>query len=195
MVSRETEALFSLGIQYYVAARFSAFAWFSPVCGNLFHHAIEMFLKGYLGSKKSLADLKNLGHRLGALWILLKQEAGDPGLDRFDQTISELDSFESIRYPDRILSYGMQSFICMGDRQVANVTPQQQVVASGQSWSYQPPSTEARPEPVYQVVVKEIDALIRELFAKSSVNPKFFTDSLPPAAKEYLAKENESLIG
>src|SRR4051794_29649109 len=104
MVSRETEAFFSLGVQYYVAARFSAFARFSPVCGNLFHHAIEMFLKGYLASKRSLADLKNLGHRLGSLWGHFKQDTGDCALARFDQTVTDLDAVESIRYPGRVLA-------------------------------------------------------------------------------------------
>src|SRR5437870_1212577 len=116
MGSREKGAFFSLGIQYYVTARFSAFAWFSPVCGNLFHHAIEMFVKGYLCERKSLEELKKVGHRLCSLWACFKQEVADPALDRFDQTVTDLDEFESIRYPDRILSHGMRSFISIKHR-------------------------------------------------------------------------------
>ena len=39
---------FSLGLQYYVAARYSYFANLSPTVANQSHHAIEMFLKGFL---------------------------------------------------------------------------------------------------------------------------------------------------
>jgi hypothetical protein len=191
MVSRETQAFFSLGMQYYVAARFSAFARFSPVCGNLFHHAIEMFLKGQLASKKSLADLKDLGHRLGSLWGHFKQDVGDSALTRFDQTVTDLDAFESIRYPNQVLAYGMQSFISISHRHTTGATWQPQIVASGQQWSYQPPATQPRPEPIFQIVVKEIDELAWVVFEKSSVNPKFFTNSLPAEAKEYLSKEND----
>jgi hypothetical protein len=34
-----------LGVQYYIAARSAAWAGLLPVCGNLYHHSIEMFLK------------------------------------------------------------------------------------------------------------------------------------------------------
>jgi hypothetical protein len=173
MTSREKWAFFSLGVQYYVVARYSAFAWFHPVSGNLFHHAIEMFLKGYLCSGKSLDELKKLGHRLCSLWVCFKQEVAEPGLDRFDQTVTDLDKFESIRYPDRIVSLGMRSFISITHRH-ADLDESQ-----------------ARPEPKYQVVVKEIDELVSVIFEKASVNPRFYTDSLPAAAQEYLAKDNE----
>jgi hypothetical protein len=45
MISDEKSLFFHIGFQYYVTARFTAFAFFSPVCGNLFHHAVEMLLK------------------------------------------------------------------------------------------------------------------------------------------------------
>jgi hypothetical protein len=48
------DAFFKTGSQYYIAGRFAAFAWFHPVAGNLFHHAIEMYLKGALSKTKSL---------------------------------------------------------------------------------------------------------------------------------------------
>jgi hypothetical protein len=38
--------------QYYVAARFLVHAQCIPVCGNLFHHAVEMLLKGGLAKKE-----------------------------------------------------------------------------------------------------------------------------------------------
>jgi len=55
-----------LGVQYYVAARSAALvgATLMPVCGNLYHHALEMFLKAGLSRKYSLAELKRFGHKL-----------------------------------------------------------------------------------------------------------------------------------
>ena len=93
-------------------------------------------------------------------------------MDRFDQTVADLDKFESIRYPDQILSLGMQSFISIKHRH-ADLD-----------------GSQARQEPKYQVVVKEIDELVSVIFVKASVNPRFFMDSLRDAAKEYLAKDN-----
>jgi len=63
MTSRATEQFFSLGLQYFVAGKFSAFGRLMPVVGNQFHHAVEMMLKGYLAKTMDLADLKKLGHR------------------------------------------------------------------------------------------------------------------------------------
>jgi hypothetical protein len=44
---KNDEELMKLGVQYYVAARSAALvgATLMPVCGNLYHHALEMFLK------------------------------------------------------------------------------------------------------------------------------------------------------
>lgn len=60
----QKESFFNIGTQYYIAARFSALSRLLPVSGNLFHHAIEMYFKGYLVTKFALTDLKSLGHRL-----------------------------------------------------------------------------------------------------------------------------------
>jgi hypothetical protein len=38
------------------------------VTGNVFHHAVEMFLKGALAKTKPLSDLKKLGHNLPNIW-------------------------------------------------------------------------------------------------------------------------------
>ena len=39
----------------------------APVCGNLFHHAVEMFLKGGLGLKRPLSELQDMGTNPAAL--------------------------------------------------------------------------------------------------------------------------------
>ncbi len=178
MSMSEKESFFSIGIQYYVTARFSASAELMPVCGNLFHHAVEMCLKGHLSSKLTLTELKNLGHCLKKIWNCFKLEASDTALDRFDRVISELDKFESIRYPDQILSHGMQVLV---------------------SWK-EPCSTlngstpKRPPEPAYEIFVEQVDSLVEAIFRSSSVNPSFFTDSLNSDAKTYLNKENEALL-
>jgi hypothetical protein len=47
------------GSQYYTTARFAMHAQCMPVCGNLFHHAVEMLLKGGLAQKGENARLFN----------------------------------------------------------------------------------------------------------------------------------------
>jgi hypothetical protein len=43
MVSgREDEEFMKLGVQYYVAARSAVMAQLLPVCGNLYHHSLEI---------------------------------------------------------------------------------------------------------------------------------------------------------
>lgn len=175
MSTREKELFFSTGTQYYVTGRFSFFAGFTPICGNLFHHAIEMYLKGYLSSKLGLPALKKLGHRLQEVWNCFKLDMSDAELDRFDQVISELDKFESIRYPDLILSHGM----------IARISLKKQ-------YSTPNSGTPERPEPAYEIVVEEIDSLVKVIFQKSSVNPLYFTNSFNSEATTYLNKENDT---
>jgi hypothetical protein len=65
MPTRVDEEFMKLGVQYYVAARSAAWAGLLPVCGNLYHHTLEMFLKAGLSRKYSLRELqKKFGHRL-----------------------------------------------------------------------------------------------------------------------------------
>ena len=71
-VDAAEEEFMKLGVQYYAAARSCAWGglW---VCGNLYHHSLEMFLKAGLSRRYSLEDLKNkFGHRLVAIWTAFK---------------------------------------------------------------------------------------------------------------------------
>ena len=173
MAQREREQFYGLAIQYYVIARFGAFAGFLPVSGNLFHHALEMFLKGHLSSKLDLTELKGLGHRLQDIWQRFKADVSDATLDRYDAVIAELDRFEFIRYPDDILKRGMSASIAINRSTISTGT-----------------LTPGRPEPTYDIVVEDVDRLVKAIFEKSSVNPKFFTNGLNPDATIYLMKEN-----
>jgi hypothetical protein len=97
-----------LGVDYYVAGRSAVLAQRMPLCGNLFHHSIEMFLKARLSHSYSLEELQGrFGHRLQRLWEAFKAEFPGSDLDRFDEIIAGLDRFERIRYPNAVLAEGM----------------------------------------------------------------------------------------
>jgi hypothetical protein len=92
--------LMRLGFQYYVAARAATWAGLLPVCGNLYHHSIEMFLKSGLARTYSLAELKKkFQHNLPRLWDAFKQQFPASCLGQFDELIEKIERFEEIRLP------------------------------------------------------------------------------------------------
>lgn len=93
----------SIAIQYYIAGRSATFAGSIPVAGNLFHHAVEMLLKGFLLDHHSASVLRNdFKHDLRKLWREFKRVSDDSAaLAGFDATVSTLDSVEEVRYPGR----------------------------------------------------------------------------------------------
>src|SRR6266700_7552145 len=103
------EEFMKLGVQYYAVARQSAWSglW---VCGTLYHHAIEMFLKAGLSRQHSLQELGSykFRHKLIVIWNAFKAEFPPVTLLEFDQTISDIAEFEDIRYPDKMLKHGAQ---------------------------------------------------------------------------------------
>lgn len=176
-ISNKTEKYFSTGNQYYLVSRFGAFAGLIPVTGNLYHHAIEFFLKGYLCRVLSDKDLKdNYGHKLVNLWNHFKAEVNDPTLDQFDQCIAELDKFDFIRYPDEVLKHGMQASIRFTkDNPNANRTS---------PWPHLP---------AYELSVDELDELVLAVYAAASMNPEFISAQfIHHEEKEYLHKKNKS---
>src|SRR5271166_3217045 len=48
------DAFLHVGMQYYITARSAALANLLNVCGNLYHHAIEMLLKAVLSRRYSV---------------------------------------------------------------------------------------------------------------------------------------------
>jgi hypothetical protein len=164
---------FSAGTQYYIAGRYAVLARLSPVAGNLLHHAIEMYLKGYLSKAMTLGQLEGLSHNLPKIWSEFKVQAADPGLYDFNALIASLDNFEELRYPDSILAKGMG--VIVG------------VIRS--------PGAEAKvaadpPVPTYEVYLQEIDALVDRIFRVASVNPAFLLSGLSAGAREYLKDGN-----
>jgi hypothetical protein len=158
-VGREDQEFMRLGVQYYVAARSAAWAELLPVCGNLYHHALEMLLKAGLSRKHSSRILqKKFSHKLLTIWNAFKAEFPSPDLPQFDQTIADIDEFEEIRYPDKIVKHGAQMLI---------------------DWASDHAQTSlASSPPVYQLKVNDLDRLVVGIFHASSRNPLFFTSGL-----------------
>jgi hypothetical protein len=131
---------------------------------------LEMFLKAGLSRKYSLRELrKQFGHELIAIWNAFKADFPSPALLEFDATIADIAGFEDIRYPDRVLKYGVQ--IRIDYRSV----PQQSAPSS---------------PPEYKLDFYEIDRLVGAIFGVSSLNPLFFTMGLKPDVQAMLARDN-----
>lgn len=165
----------NLATQYYVAARLAARAGLIPVHGNLFHNAVEMYLKAALVGTLPVAQMKQkqYSHDLTALWDRFKTKEADPALTHFDPTIQELHLFESIRYPDKIVGEGMIATVVW---QAHHAT-----TASGS----------AKMPPKYEFIIEDIDNLVIEVLQRASVNPKFLVTRVTNAdAREALAYQN-----
>jgi hypothetical protein len=165
----QTDHLFiSAGMHYYVAGRYAVFAGFNPTAANLLHHAVEMTLKGALAKKgMDLKALERLKHDLPKIWQGFTAQYGIDG-SAFDSVIAELQKFETIRYPDKIVNEGLHSEIARGKPS--------------------PPSGQAR----YTLWLAQIDELMDKIFTAGSINHKAFAAYVNmPMAKEYLIKENE----
>lgn len=185
MSNEAQENFFDLGFQYYVAGRYAFAAKLSPVCGNLFHHAIEMFIKGCHfpdGMEKTEVEskLKELGsrkfsHKLIPLWNSFKILTNGPisSLAAFDQAIEELQKFHEIRYPDKFLKKGI--VITIGMRKFPN------------------PGFRARGADVYSLWVEDLDRLVKFIFKAASINPKYFTKPGNEHFLKYLKDNNAEM--
>jgi hypothetical protein len=161
-----------LGFEYYLSGRFAFLASKLPmtVTGNLFHHAVEMFLKGYLSTKFDEKERKNFHHHLRRIWLKFKEEAGDPQLHRFDGVIAELDKFENIRYPERPLKSGMAIMFSLTGNPSQNFN---------------------ETVPQYNLNLEKIDELVADIFQKCLINPKSFTSVLREPGITFLKQENK----
>lgn len=182
--NRTPESFVGLGMQYYIAGRFAAIAAM-PVSGNLLHHAVEMFLKGHLSKRRTLKQLKDLGHDLKGIWAAFKKDISECHLDLFDYIVADLDAFEHVRYPDAQLAEGM---IC-----VVSVTSSQTGDTLGRLYRFDDRSKAPVSEPVYQLVLDSIDELVATIFSVSSVNPGFFVGSANSDVSRYLHIHNHWL--
>ena len=171
---------FSLAVQYYVAGRFAVHAGLNPVAGNLLHHAIELALKGGLSRAASSEDLKKIYmHSLNPLWRDFKLGVSDPRLDRLDRIVSDLDQFETIRYPEHVEQHGM----------FASIAPiRRDQDAKG-------PIRLPSPVPRYKLYLPEIDELLDAVFVGAGVNPAFFKGEVfRSEARDFLARDNATRL-
>jgi len=155
------DAFLVFGAQYFAHARYSSQEFYLPVSATLFHHAIEMLLKGYLSATKSSDYMKRLGHELTDLWKDFKADVGDPGLARFDSTIQELDKVELLRYPDSIVDDGYVLHVSLSQPAAPIDLPGLELV------------------PQYYVRVSDLDAIAAEVFKACGVPPEPHFQSAP----------------
>ncbi len=163
---------FRTGLEYYIAGRFSFFVRGISICGNLFHHAVEMIIKGHLAKTLSEPEVRSFQHRLVDLWEKFKSVTGNSQLLEFDGVVADLDKFERIRYPDKIVWEGY---------------------FARWSISEQPPiAVDAHKNmPVYEMVVDKIDKLVQAIFEHTDVNVTDLCRFYHADAIEILKRKNK----
>ena len=156
------------GSQYFAQARFSSEVFYLPVCVTLFHHSVEMLLKGYLSKTKSLSELKNFGHNLVVLWDEFKEQVGVEGLSIFDYTIKKLDEVELLRYPNVIVDEGYLLNVKYGPPSTPTSLPGMEEVNQ------------------YFIDVLDLESIAAEVFKACEVNPSLYFKDAPTEYKNVL---------
>lgn len=167
---------YKIALEYYVGGRAALLSGNTLITGNLFHHAVEMLLKGHLSKTVPLTQLKDQkkrGHNISKLWTAFRDTVPSDDLTEFDTMIDDLDKFEKIRYPDDILAHGASITVGFVRRQpVTNMAP-------------------GRPEPAYQIGVRDVDAFFARLFPLCRLNPTAYFGHLTRHGPEVLTYEND----
>ncbi len=175
--SRAEIHFLNLGIQYYVAGRSAALARLYPVAANLYHHAIEMLLKARLCHSHTLQELRRppFRHCLQGSWAAFTSEFPGVGLGQFDDTITALDAFENLRYPDNVIQEGAAIH---AQWQPCDVT-----------------GSEVGTTPCYILVITDLDRLVARIFEVSSRNPRFYTGGMNEYARNAILHHNPACGG
>jgi hypothetical protein len=98
----------------------------------------------------------------------------DPVLNRYSRLVADLHRFEHIRYPENPITQG--GLLAIAFQSVGRT----EHVGDNKL-------------PEYQVTVAEVDALVKELFVRGSVNPAFYSLLLEQKhASKYFEFKNES---
>jgi hypothetical protein len=174
---RLTAELFRNAFDYYIAGRYAVYAKLANRAGNLLHHAVEMSLKGALSKGGlNLSELENFRHDLKKLWKTFKKQTKHPALKRLDEAVTRLNRLEKLRYPNFMLTHGMQLHICIKKSHLA--------IASGKN---QPPK--------FELCLEEVDEIFAAVFNSTGLNAKpLVLDRLSKEAKDTLAWENSWMI-
>ena len=165
------------GMQYYVSGRFAALAQELPVCANLLHHSLEMFLKAALCRVHGKGQLHAMGHNLWKAWLAFKLAYPDSRLEGFDATVRVLNKFERIRYPDEVLRKGM----------IATFDLFREHKSHSQSYS-------AKNPPQYKLNLEDVDHLVVVYFEVAQFNPGFLLNSMSPSSRAVLIDRNRHLL-
>lgn len=113
-----------------------------------------MYLKAALIGIESVDDLKNkYGHDLLTLWRRFKASRLHPSLARFDATVTNLQAFESVRYPNSMVTFGFHGAVAWTPAEAA---------MSGLSHRLHK----------YEVVVTAVDELVVAVLQNAGVDPK-----------------------
>ncbi len=170
---------FRLGTSYYVSGRFAHYANEVPVAGNLFHHAVEMLLKGCLvKAGVTEKERRALSHDLGQSWLTFRNHVPDPQLDAFSDTIVALDAFEDLRYPE------------VAAREHAKSGKKGGVLIGVGPGPHAPAiRADGKKVALYSADTDKIDALVIALFKAGSCNPRAFLP-LGQIGENFLALHN-----
>jgi DNA-binding phage protein len=153
----DSETFFKIGAQYLAAARYAISSGLMPLAGNLYHHGIELLLKGTLATSMSKSELRyTLGHNLDRAWREFKKRNNDPQFTRFDPLISDLHRFEIIRYPEIFEKKGAPKLI-----------PNQ---VSGNS--------------KYALCLEDLERIVEVIFDKGSRDPRAYCSFSAPGSAQ-----------
>lgn len=165
-------------LEYHITGRYAAFSGLSNVCGILFHHAMEMYLKGYLCLRLDEKQLTTLGHSLHKSWNNFKKDFSESGLQRFDETIRALDQHETLRYPEWVAPTGAMTVII-------NISKPKDPQFS---------NSKLNKGVQFDLVVDELDELAKLVLEKSIINTAAFTQRFNIDAQAFLKRDNRSVI-
>lgn len=166
--------LITLSLQYYAAGRFAALNRLHKIAPTLLHHAVELILKAALAHNHSLAELKRVhGHDLSNLWQAAVQEGPTLKTPLRDATIANLDKFEDLRYPDKLISQGA-------------------TVSIGMRYGENPVVSGTRPSsgPSYRFNLGDVDELWAAVFRSIPASPPAFLQVLSEDVRKVLLAEN-----
>ena len=114
-----------------------------------------------------------MGHNIRKPWLAFKSVYADPRLAAFDPTVSALNKFERIRYPDEVLSKGMiGTFDLLREHE-------SKVQAFG-----------AANPPTFALNLENIDELVTVIFEVAKMNPHFYLNSISEHARAVLNDRN-----
>ena len=181
-MTRDRERLkdeyFFAASEYYAAGRFAFWTKSPSICGNLLHHAIELFLKGHLLLTMTPKELMDLSHSLPRIWRRFKKDTiTDSRLAAFDRTIDNVHAFEALRYPDSVIEKGAIFHF--------------EVTRADLDRSRAADHMPGQP-PRYLLALEEVDRLVLLLFHVCSRNPAVFLRGkiANPGRLKYLTESN-----